>query len=574
MSGLQTLSAGAMFAGDFVIVRALAQGGMGAVYVAHQQSTGKDRALKVMHPGLAASQVSRDRFVQEAKVGAQIDSDHVVEVVGAGVDAATGMPWLAMELLQGEELAARILRGPLPLEEMREVFDQLCDALGKAHARGVVHRDLKPENVFIATARRRGVPFTMKILDFGIAKILKENQTAATVTSVIGSPMWMAPEQGDSVARLRPATDVWALGLMAFHALTGRSYWRSGNSDAPSLQAILTEVMVSPIVPPSTRLRELGVGVSLPDGFDGWFLGCVQRDPGQRYADANVAWAALQAVLGAGPRASVASLPPTQPIASTLVGQPVVAATVQWSTTQAIALPNAPPPARRGVSPGVLVAVAVGVGAAVLATGFAMSRPSSSPQAEVPGAVRVAAAESAPTPAPPVVPAPPPAAQPDPPVAAVAPMPSIEPVRRRSSHGHHEVAAPAPVTPADERPVLPRESIPVRSAIPAETDRAAVASPSPVANDLPERLDRMQITRALSPLNGAVRACGSGETGTAPVAIVINNDGTVRSATVSGQFAGTPVGDCINSVVRRAHFPAFRSPTQNVMYPYVIMQQR
>ncbi|MEZ4408207.1 MAG: serine/threonine-protein kinase [Polyangiales bacterium] len=377
MSGMRSLSAGMVFAGDFVVQRALAEGGMGAVYVALQRSTGKERALKVMHPNLAASPASRERFVQEARVGSQIDSDHVVEVVGAGVDAETGMPWLAMELLQGEELSKRLERGPLPVDEAREVFDQLCDALGKAHARGVVHRDLKPENVFIATARRRGVPFTLKILDFGIAKILKENQTAATVTTAIGSPLWMSPEQGDSNAKLRPATDVWALGLIAFAVLTGKVYWRQGNSETPSLQAILTEVMVMPLVPPSQRAAEMGVGALIPPGFDEWFMGCVQRDPTQRFTDANVAWTALSSVLGTGARPMVSAttqpvVHPTQPLAQTpqvpayptqVASQPVVPTpTMNWNTSQGASTTVGPPPKTRGATGMVIGAVVLLLG--------------------------------------------------------------------------------------------------------------------------------------------------------------------------------------------------------------------
>src|SRR5262245_43829055 len=104
MTALVTLTPGTIFARDFKVVKKLAQGGMGAVYVAEQISTGRPRALKLMHPGLVENPVLRQKFEQEAKIGARIPSDHVVEVVAAGVDAETGIPWLAMELLDGEDL--------------------------------------------------------------------------------------------------------------------------------------------------------------------------------------------------------------------------------------------------------------------------------------------------------------------------------------------------------------------------------------------------------------------------------------------------------------------------------------
>jgi serine/threonine protein kinase len=173
--GITNLLPGSVFAADFRIVRRLSQGGMGTVFVAEQLSTGKPRALKLMLPQLVADPVLRMRFAQEARIGSQIDSEHVVEVVGAGVDAATGMPWLAMELLRGEDLSQVIAhRGAMPVGEVLAVFEQLCHALGAAHAAGIVHRDLKPENLFLAEARRAGAAFTLKVLDFGIAKITQE----------------------------------------------------------------------------------------------------------------------------------------------------------------------------------------------------------------------------------------------------------------------------------------------------------------------------------------------------------------------------------------------------------------
>lgn len=169
------LQPGSVFAGDFRIERALAMGGMGAVYVAEQLSTGRKRALKLLLPSLVESERSRERFEQEARVASRIASDHVVEVVSAGVDPASGAPWLAMELLEGETLAGRVERaGPLPPAETLEVMRQLCHALGAAHASGLVHRDIKPENLFLARPRRDGVPFTLKILDFGIAKLTED----------------------------------------------------------------------------------------------------------------------------------------------------------------------------------------------------------------------------------------------------------------------------------------------------------------------------------------------------------------------------------------------------------------
>ncbi len=311
MSPLPQLSPGTVFARDFRVVRHLAAGGMGAVYVVEQVSTQRPRALKIMLPDLVREPKARERFMQEATVSARIRSDHVVEVVGAGVEETTGTPWIAMELLEGEELADTMRRRRvLPPAEVMEVYRQLCHGLGAAHRAGLVHRDLKPENIFMCAARREGVSFTVKILDFGIAKVVGESRTSAASTSAIGSPLWMAPEQADQ-GMIRPATDVWALGLIAYHLLTGSYYWRTANTENFVFPALLKEVYMDPIEPASARAASYGLAQLLPAGFDAWFAQCVVRDPAQRFHDASQALAALLPILGAaaGVPVSVATYP-------------------------------------------------------------------------------------------------------------------------------------------------------------------------------------------------------------------------------------------------------------------------
>src|SRR3954447_19206779 len=132
-----------VFARDYRVLQPLAEGGMGAVYVVEQLSTGSRRALKLMHPQLVQDPRLRQRFEQEARVGARIESDHVVQVIAAGVDEETGYPFLVMELLKGEDLGAALAkRGAMSPEETRQIFAQLCHALAAAHVAGIVHRDL------------------------------------------------------------------------------------------------------------------------------------------------------------------------------------------------------------------------------------------------------------------------------------------------------------------------------------------------------------------------------------------------------------------------------------------------
>jgi serine/threonine protein kinase len=153
------LIAGTVVGGQFEVVRPLAQGGMGAVCLARQAGTGARRALKVMHPHMLRDRALVGRFEQEARVGSLIPSDHVVHVVAAGVDeSALGtLPWIAMELLEGVDLARYIQsRGALATGEFAELCAQLCHALAAAHGVGVVHRDLELENVFLASTRMVG----------------------------------------------------------------------------------------------------------------------------------------------------------------------------------------------------------------------------------------------------------------------------------------------------------------------------------------------------------------------------------------------------------------------------------
>jgi len=291
-------ASGGILGGDFRIERQLVAGGMGAVYVAEQLSTGRRRALKLMHPSLVSDAKLRERFEQEARVGARIQSDHVVQVIAAGVDEASGSPFIAMELLDGEDLATTIARrGALPPSDVRAILQPVCHALGAAHAVGIVHRDLKPENIFLLHTQDVQRSFDVKLLDFGIAKLTADARTMAT--SAVGTPLWMAPEQTDPRAKIAPTADIWPLGLLVFTMLTGRSYWRVASDSGVSVQALMREILFDAVDAPSVRAVELNIDVPLPVGFDAWFLKCLDRDATRRFPTAKEAWEALVPVLGA-----------------------------------------------------------------------------------------------------------------------------------------------------------------------------------------------------------------------------------------------------------------------------------
>ena len=285
---------GAIFAGDYRILSSLASGGMGAVFVAEQLSTGHRRALKVMHPELFEDERSRARFTHEAKVGGKIESVHIVECVAAGVDPQSGIPWMAMELLEGETLKQLVeRRGPLPPGEVAVIFEQIGHGLGRAHAQGVIHLDLKPANLFMARTRSRDGGSIVKILDFGISKMIADNASKAAVTSTIASPLWMSPEQAEHGAQIGPTSDVWSLGLLAYYLLTGQPFWER----IESALALTKEVFLEPIPAAIERAGQRGHQNLIPAGFDTWLSRCLDRDAGRRYPNAEEAVLALRPVL-------------------------------------------------------------------------------------------------------------------------------------------------------------------------------------------------------------------------------------------------------------------------------------
>ena len=296
------LRKGDVFARRYRVERLLAAGGMGAIYEVVHLDTQRRRALKVMLPHVLGSDEMRERFKREALVAAGVESEFIVDVYDAGVDDETQMPFLVMELLRGEELGKHLKRvGKLAPADAVSYLHQTARALDKLHRASLVHRDLKPENIFLA--EREDGPPRVKLLDFGVAKLVAEGASAAGVTEVVGTPSYMAPEQFRTAGGISPAADVYAFGLTAYTLLVGTPYWQdettSGNVFAIALVAARgTEE-------PAT-LRAARRGVALPAGFDAWFATVTAMDPGQRYVSATTAVRALAQVMGLGQPLSVA----------------------------------------------------------------------------------------------------------------------------------------------------------------------------------------------------------------------------------------------------------------------------
>jgi serine/threonine-protein kinase len=308
---LQRFEPGVVFAGRYRIERLLKAGGMGAVYVVRHVRTEARLALKVMLPAIVESAAAREKFAQEARIASMIESPFVVSVTDADVDETSRMPFLVMELLQGNDLAAEIeQRGRLSAEEVLTYLGQVARALDRAHARGIVHRDLKPENLFLTKSEDE--PPRIKILDFGIAKFVQGS--VKRTTQAAGTPLFMAPEQASTSRAIGPTTDVWALGLVAYSLLVGRPYWQ-----AEAIYELFGEIM-SPVKEPASH-RAARAGVMLPTSFDAWFAACIALEPSQRFVSAGAAVGALRGALadapaahaGAAIAATVAQLPEPLP---------------------------------------------------------------------------------------------------------------------------------------------------------------------------------------------------------------------------------------------------------------------
>ena len=216
---------GTTLQGKYAIERVLGEGGMGIVYAARHVRLDRPVAIKFLHAPYARERAALARFEGEARAAGSLRHPNVVDVVDVDVEAASGAPFMVLELLSGEPLSSLLQRrGALPADEALALLDPVLDALEAAHARGIVHRDLKPDNIFLAQEAGRVVP---KLLDFGIAKLRDSSPDAATATgTAMGTPTYMAPEQArGSVREIGPWTDVWSMGVVLFECASGRMHF-------------------------------------------------------------------------------------------------------------------------------------------------------------------------------------------------------------------------------------------------------------------------------------------------------------------------------------------------------------
>jgi len=268
---------GAVLAGKYRIEGAIGYGGMGSVWKATHTGLGEPVAIKLVAAEFVRSEEALRRFDTEAKAAAKIASRHVPHVFDNGL-LEDGTPYLVMELLQGQTLFARIHReGPMQLPEAIGILDQCGRALTRAHSLGIVHRDIKPDNIFLAQSVDEDLGYIVKVLDFGIAKLVDAGDVSSTRTgAILGTPTFMSPEQARGIRSIDARTDLYSLGLVAFTMLTGNLAFKG-----ETLGDLLLQICVEP-------LPDLCAAAPwLPPLMDSWFKKACARNPNDRFSTAR-----------------------------------------------------------------------------------------------------------------------------------------------------------------------------------------------------------------------------------------------------------------------------------------------
>jgi len=272
---------GEVVADKYRVERLIGEGGMGVVVAARHLQLDTVVALKLLPESSTSDPVLVERFVREARAAAKLRSDHVAKVLDVG-KLQSGAPFMVMEYLEGANLADVLAAGgKLAPSTACDYVLQACEAVAEAHAQGIVHRDLKPENLYLTT--RVGGSGMVKVLDFGVSKTTAVNGSLTTTKAVVGSPMYMAPEQMRSSRGADPRSDVWALGVVLYELLTERCPF-----DAESLPELCLKISRDAHRPITELRPELAAElVAVIDK-------CLLKDPTQRYANAAELASALE----------------------------------------------------------------------------------------------------------------------------------------------------------------------------------------------------------------------------------------------------------------------------------------
>src|SRR6185436_13348423 len=261
--------------GNYRVTELIGEGGMGVVYLAEHPGIGRRAAIKILRPGLTDNTEMTKRFFNEARAANAIRHPSLVEVYDCGT-LASGTSYIVMELLEGENLAARLRTvGRLQAADARRIAAQTASALAAAHAAGIVHRDLKPDNLYLVPDERDTALEMMKVLDFGIAKLGQDSGQIHSVRtrtgSVMGTPAYMSPEQCRGTREIDHRSDIYSLGVILFEMLCGRPPFVSeGFGEMVHLH------ISQPPPPPRT------INPSIPEDLERLILWCLAKEPDER----------------------------------------------------------------------------------------------------------------------------------------------------------------------------------------------------------------------------------------------------------------------------------------------------
>jgi eukaryotic-like serine/threonine-protein kinase len=283
------LQAGQILAEKYRIVRLLGQGGMGAVYEGENTRIRRRVAIKTLHGSVSSRADVVQRFEREAQAAGRIGSDHIVEVLDMG-DLPDGTRFMVMEFLEGVTLGERIVkRGRIPPRELVPILTQMLEGLSAAHAASIIHRDLKPANVFLLT-QKGGQSDFVKILDFGVSKFSALNAEEMSMTrtgAVVGTPYYMSPEQAKGARSLDARSDLYAVGVILYEAITGQVPF-----NAETFNELIFKIALESPPPPEQFVP------NLDPAFSAIVRRAMARDVGERFQSADelkealLAWAA------------------------------------------------------------------------------------------------------------------------------------------------------------------------------------------------------------------------------------------------------------------------------------------
>ncbi|HEX6764570.1 MAG TPA: serine/threonine-protein kinase, partial [Polyangiaceae bacterium] len=317
------MNEGDVLAGKYRIERVLGAGGMGVVVSAMHLQLDERVAIKFLLPGALHNAEAVARFAREARAAVKIKSEHVARVSDVGT-LDTGAPYMVMEFLQGRDLAALVTEsGPLSASDAAEFVLQACEALAEAHALGIVHRDLKPANLFLV-ARADGSP-CVKVLDFGISKVTSTSSSGADLGmtkthAIMGSPLYMSPEQMSSSRSVDARADIWAIGAILYELVTGAVPF-----EADSMPQLCGMILQDLPRPPRSRRADL------PGALEHVILRCLEKDRDKRFQNIAELAAAL------APLAPKSAARSAQRIAKILSAAGVSSPALQLATSTSVA---------------------------------------------------------------------------------------------------------------------------------------------------------------------------------------------------------------------------------------------